>query len=107
MLNVQHQSSLSDFTAQSRADRETPARALPVPQREPGRLTPRQMQVCELLSQGMTNKQIADRLGLTPGTVKVFISRDIFVRLGLTSRLAVALWYRSVERQSALPPVVG
>lgn len=39
------------------------------------RLTPRQRDVLRLLAQGQSNKQIADVLGLAPGTVKIHISR--------------------------------
>lgn len=39
------------------------------------RLTPRQRDVMRLLAQGQSNKQIADVLGLAPGTVKIHISR--------------------------------
>jgi DNA-binding NarL/FixJ family response regulator len=34
-------------------------------------LTPRQMQVCRLVVEGLTNKEIAERLGITVHTVKV------------------------------------
>jgi DNA-binding NarL/FixJ family response regulator len=39
------------------------------------RLTPRQRDVLRLLAKGQSNKQIADVLGLAPGTVKIHISR--------------------------------
>jgi DNA-binding NarL/FixJ family response regulator len=39
------------------------------------RLTPRQRDVLRLLAQGQSNKQIAEVLGLAPGTVKIHISR--------------------------------
>ena len=39
------------------------------------RLTSREIQIVELLSQGMTSKDIADRLWVSPHTVKTHISR--------------------------------
>ena len=39
------------------------------------RLPPRQQQVLELLSQGLTNKEIALRLGISPATVKIHVAR--------------------------------
>jgi DNA-binding NarL/FixJ family response regulator len=39
------------------------------------RLTPRQCDVLRLLAQGKSNKQIAEALGLAPGTIKIHISR--------------------------------
>ena len=56
-------------------------------------LTPRQVDIARLLSEGLANKQIAAELGLTEGSVKVYVSR-LFVALRLDSRLRVALWAR-------------
>lgn len=42
---------------------------------EAKRLPPRQGQVLELLAQGMTNKEIALRLGISPATVKIHVAR--------------------------------
>ena len=48
-------------------------------------LTTGQMRVCDLLTQGKTNREIADLLGLSEGTVKVHVS-PIFKALKVTSR---------------------
>ena len=48
-------------------------------------LTTAQMRVCDLLTQGKTNREIADLLGLSEGTVKVHVSA-IFKALKVTSR---------------------
>ncbi len=48
-------------------------------------LTPRQKEVLALLAEGKSNKAIADRLGLSPGTVKVHMTR-IFKSLGVSNR---------------------
>jgi DNA-binding NarL/FixJ family response regulator len=48
---------------------------LPVGNGSAADLTPRQRDVLRLLAKGQSNKQIADVLGLAPGTVKIHISR--------------------------------
>lgn len=51
-----------------------------------GLLTPRQLEVLLLLQQGLTNKQIADEMSLTEGTVKVHVAA-IFSALKVNSRM--------------------
>ena len=53
-------------------------------------LTPRQAQVAVLLVDGLTNEQIASRLGLSPGTVRKHLE-GIFERLDVSSRSAAAV----------------
>lgn len=62
------------------------------------RLTPRQSQVLALIASGMSDKQIAARLGLAHRTVRTHLDR--FLREhGLHSRTeAIAAWLRSQER---------
>ncbi len=48
-------------------------------------LTTGQMRVLELLTQGKTNRQIADMLGVTEGTVKIHVSH-IFKAMNVTNR---------------------
>lgn len=48
-------------------------------------LTTAQMRVLELLTQGKTNRQIAEMLGLTEGTVKIHVSH-IFKAMNVTNR---------------------
>jgi DNA-binding CsgD family transcriptional regulator len=51
-------------------------------------LTPREREVLEYLLQGMSSKAIADRMGLSPNTVKTFL-RLIMIKMGVTSRSAI------------------
>lgn len=65
------------------------------------RLSARELQVARYVSMGMTNKQIAIALKLSPNTIKRHIAR-ILRRLGLCKRSAVATWY-AVQPRSSIP----
>lgn len=56
----------------------------------PLRLSPRERQILALLCDGLSNKLICRRLGISVGTVKVHLSR-IFRELGVGSRLQAVL----------------
>ena len=57
-------------------------------------LTEGQMRVAEMIREGKSNRDIAEMLGLTEGTVKVHVSK-ILRKLGVTSRAeAIALFQR-------------
>lgn len=49
------------------------------------RLSRRQKQVLNLMCEGLTNKFIAKRLGISPGTVKVHAGL-VFRRMGVANR---------------------
>ena len=63
--------------------------------KEASRLTPRERQVVGLICRGMKNKQIAENLHITPGTVKVHLMH-IFEKTGLKDRLALAVHGREL-----------
>ena len=71
--------------------------------RETSRLTPREQEVVRLVCEGMKNKQIAARLGITPGTVKVHLMH-IFEKTGLKDRYALAVHGRSLPGIVAAQP---
>ena len=54
-------------------------------------LTRREREVAELIGQGLTNPQIAERLFISPGTVRGHVEQ-ILGKLGQTSRVQVATW---------------
>jgi DNA-binding CsgD family transcriptional regulator len=54
-------------------------------------LTPRERQVAELVTRGLTNRQIAETLVLSPRTVDRHLE-NILAKLGFTSRVQVAAW---------------
>jgi len=58
--------------------------------KETSRLTPREKEVVHLICRGMKNRQIAENLQITPGTVKVHLMH-IFEKTGLKDRLALAV----------------
>jgi len=55
------------------------------------RLTPREGQLVTLLVQGLKNKEIAAQLGLSEGTVKVYLSK-LFQKVGAKDRFELALF---------------
>lgn len=61
-----------------------------------GSLSERERQVWALLGEGYTNKQIAERLFITEGTVKNYVS-NLLATLGLRHRTAAALLWRNLK----------
>jgi DNA-binding NarL/FixJ family response regulator len=55
-----------------------------------GDLTPREAQVMELVEQGYKNREIAQELGIRPGTVKIHL-KHIFEKTGVHGRHGLAL----------------
>jgi DNA-binding NarL/FixJ family response regulator len=55
------------------------------------RLTPRQRSVLKLVGEGLTNRQIGERLFIAEKTVKNYVSM-LFRKLGLTQRTAAAAY---------------
>jgi len=56
-------------------------------------LTAREGEILALVADGLANKQIARRLGISEKTVKAHLS-SVFQRLGVASRTEAALWAR-------------
>ena len=74
----------------SRRGQHTTARSLA----DGADLTARQCEVAELVARGFTNKQIAQRLGISRFTAETHV-RNILDRLGASSRSEIATWYAS------------
>jgi pimeloyl-ACP methyl ester carboxylesterase/DNA-binding CsgD family transcriptional regulator len=69
----------------------------PVPPARPaGALTARQLQVAALVAEGLTNRQIAERLGIEERSAEGHLER-IRQRLGVGSRAQVAAWWARAE----------
>jgi DNA-binding NarL/FixJ family response regulator len=56
----------------------------------PSGLTPREREVVLLVGTGMSNKEIAQRLGLSVGTVKLHV-HSIFLKTGARSRIELVM----------------
>jgi DNA-binding NarL/FixJ family response regulator len=54
-------------------------------------LTPRETEVLRLVREGLANKQIARRLGISERTVKAHLT-SVFARIGVPDRTQAALW---------------
>ena len=57
----------------------------------PEPLSPRETEVAALVALGLTNRQIAERLAISPRTAEVHVARSLD-KLGLGSRSRLAVW---------------
>lgn len=71
-------------------------------------LTAREIDMLECLREGLENKNIAIRLGLTEATVKVHM-RNLFAKLDVRNRVQAALWWdrRQDQRKEVLPALAA
>lgn len=70
----------------------------PAPSREDQNLSPREQDVLELLAQGCSNKEIADKLSISVETVTWHL-RHIYSKLHVRSRTQAALKFLSLRKQ--------
>jgi predicted ATPase/DNA-binding CsgD family transcriptional regulator/Flp pilus assembly protein TadD len=73
------------------------------PARDSGALSAREEEVAVLVSQGLTNRQIASELSISEHTVATHITR-ILKRLGLNSRSRLSAW---ATEKGLSPPIKG
>ena len=59
----------------------------------PGPLTARERELVRLVAQGLRNKEIARRLDITEGTVKIHL-HNVYQKLGVDSRVELTLYAR-------------
>jgi DNA-binding CsgD family transcriptional regulator len=65
-------------------------------------LTPRELQVARLLADGLTNRQVAVRLGISEKTAENHVD-NILGKLGFASRAQVAAWVAAAPVKSTEP----
>ncbi len=82
-------------------EEELPDRTKSAASKESTGLTRRELEIAELVAQGMTNKEIAGRLVISTRTVEAHVEH-ILTKLGFTSRSKVAAWMaeRTAERRA-------
>jgi len=56
-------------------------------------VSPREIEVLQLVAEGMANKQIGRRLGISERTVKAHLGR-VFRQIGVADRTSAAMWAR-------------
>jgi DNA-binding CsgD family transcriptional regulator len=69
--------------------------------RQVGRLTPTEQQVAQLSASGLRNRDVACRLGISPKTVEVNLSR-VYRKLGIHSRAELGARLTSASPEEAL-----
>jgi DNA-binding NarL/FixJ family response regulator len=74
-----------------------PALSLTVTEDLPGRLTAREATIADLLSRGLTNPMIAERLCLSTKTVANYVS-TVLLKIGATNREEAARMVREARR---------
>ena len=65
-------------------------------------LAPRERQLIRFVRQGLRNRQIAEELGVTEGTVKVYL-HAVFEKLGVSSRTELAVRADEFLAESYIP----
>jgi DNA-binding CsgD family transcriptional regulator len=73
------------------------------------RLTPQELQVAQFVAEGLSNKEVAAQLFLSPRTIDSHL-RNVFAKLGITSRTQLAHLHAQtagalVPAQPAVAPV--
>ena len=90
LLNAVRAAKAGDAPLDPRAGRVLlESRRSPVPRQD--ELTDRELDVLRLVAEGMANKQIARKLGISERTVKAHLT-SVFQRLGVSDRVQAALW---------------
>ena len=63
----------------------------------PAALSPREAELARLVAEGLTNRQIAERLVISERTAQNHV-QHILAKLGFTTRSQIAAWRAGVSR---------
>lgn len=81
------------MTKTARRDVESISLArMPKPKAQNGHITPREGQVCQLVSHGLDNQKIAEVLDLSIETVKEHVAH-VLAKTGFDNRTTIAVWW--------------
>ena len=69
-------------------------------------LTPQELKIAGLVAEGLTNRQIAGQLFLSPGTIDYHLHK-VFGKLGITSRAELILHAASQPGLRRVPELSG
>ncbi|TMR93592.1 ATP-binding protein [Nonomuraea basaltis] len=86
-----------------RARRELRSAGESSPNRDPDareKLTPQELNIAQLAAEGLTNREIGQRLYLSPRTVSTHLHR-VFPKLGVSSRADLARMLKTLEERSS------
>lgn len=100
ILRIARGESLIPKNLAERVHRDLSARETP-PRRPGARLTLREQQLLTLITEGLTNRQIGQRLGLAEKTVKNYVS-GLLAKLGMERRTQVAAYGAATQGRDPL-----
>ena len=66
------------------------------------RPSPQQQRVIELVSAGLTNRDVAEKLGIDAHVVRNYLG-TIYDKIGVSNRVELALWYEARVHEGKLP----
>jgi DNA-binding NarL/FixJ family response regulator len=87
----------------ARPREQPPVENLPEPQKVLGKLTRRELEILQLVSEGRSNRQVAEILWVTDQTVKFHLA-NVYRKLGVRSRFDAAHWARANGLLEAAEP---